>query len=451
MGIAFVALYESALDIVQLVKALVIYHPSLISRWQVFSLSPGCAKPLRWFYWHHAASACVCLSAITIQAPNCAFSSPAFHAISSIVDICKASKEGSRAKRMLPTLLRLQGRASEALRIAIKSGRQSGEDPASCPDDDLDHLQNSARLRRAEPPRQPIDAEFNEYVRYSASPTPRPTSAGRLPHSTMVTDDASPVSMSSIATSDTMVEVIVNEYGGQIWSLPLRGAVPTPPPEGTTLEGPPARSPLGSRVKPKQSLKRPRRSTVQATGPDEASVEQSIPLSGSATIDAVIGTALDNSSWQPMLLSHPVPTFGPPTWVVASPPPRPPIPAHNRTNSYPPVTRLAPLVEADERGAGSSGPSLSGDANAAYQYILSQVGLPSYFATPHGSTAETRHLVPAPEIIATGLATLSETPQLPGEVIDPLNFHSPDQLEGEDDFDFDMFVHHMPDGYVVNE
>lgn len=34
-GTSFVALYESAQEIVQLVKQLVVYHPSLIARWSV--------------------------------------------------------------------------------------------------------------------------------------------------------------------------------------------------------------------------------------------------------------------------------------------------------------------------------------------------------------------------------------------------------------------------------
>ena len=46
-GASFVALYESAQEIVQLVKQLVIYHPSLIARW--------------WFFWFHAFSSAVCL------------------------------------------------------------------------------------------------------------------------------------------------------------------------------------------------------------------------------------------------------------------------------------------------------------------------------------------------------------------------------------------------------
>ena len=35
VGASFLALYESAQEIVQLVKQLVIYHPSLIARWYV--------------------------------------------------------------------------------------------------------------------------------------------------------------------------------------------------------------------------------------------------------------------------------------------------------------------------------------------------------------------------------------------------------------------------------
>jgi len=46
-GDSFVGAYESAQDIVQIVKQLVIYHPSLIARW--------------WFFWFHAFTASVCL------------------------------------------------------------------------------------------------------------------------------------------------------------------------------------------------------------------------------------------------------------------------------------------------------------------------------------------------------------------------------------------------------
>lgn len=46
-GDSFVALYESAQDIVQIVKMLVIYHPSLIARF--------------WFYWFHHLTSAVCL------------------------------------------------------------------------------------------------------------------------------------------------------------------------------------------------------------------------------------------------------------------------------------------------------------------------------------------------------------------------------------------------------
>lgn len=46
-GDSFVALYEGAEDVVNIVKQLVISHPSLIARW--------------WFFWFHAFSAAVCL------------------------------------------------------------------------------------------------------------------------------------------------------------------------------------------------------------------------------------------------------------------------------------------------------------------------------------------------------------------------------------------------------
>jgi hypothetical protein len=46
-GSSFVALYESATEIIFIVKQLVMYHPSLVARW--------------WFYWFHAYSSAVCL------------------------------------------------------------------------------------------------------------------------------------------------------------------------------------------------------------------------------------------------------------------------------------------------------------------------------------------------------------------------------------------------------
>lgn len=46
-GSSFDALYESAQEIVYIVRQLVMYHPSLIARW--------------WFFWFHAYSSAVCL------------------------------------------------------------------------------------------------------------------------------------------------------------------------------------------------------------------------------------------------------------------------------------------------------------------------------------------------------------------------------------------------------
>lgn len=44
---AFHACYESCTDIVNIIKHLVLYHPSLTARW--------------WFFWFHALSAATCL------------------------------------------------------------------------------------------------------------------------------------------------------------------------------------------------------------------------------------------------------------------------------------------------------------------------------------------------------------------------------------------------------
>jgi hypothetical protein len=62
VGASFLALYESAQEIVQLVKQLVIYHPSLIARWYVSRLVQLEVQTNdRWFFWFHAYSAAVCL------------------------------------------------------------------------------------------------------------------------------------------------------------------------------------------------------------------------------------------------------------------------------------------------------------------------------------------------------------------------------------------------------
>ncbi|WVQ79861.1 hypothetical protein IAT38_001961 [Cryptococcus sp. DSM 104549] len=136
LGTSFVALFESAQEIVQLVKALVIYHPSLVARW--------------WFFWFHAFSSAVCLAAIAIRAPTCAFASPSFHGMSIVCDISAAAREGCRAKKGLPILLRLRKRAHEALVAASRSKKSKTTGEGSGEEDDLSHLVGSAKLRRVQ-------------------------------------------------------------------------------------------------------------------------------------------------------------------------------------------------------------------------------------------------------------------------------------------------------------
>ncbi|WVF69574.1 hypothetical protein IAT40_004352 [Kwoniella sp. CBS 6097] len=182
LGPSFVALFESAQEIVQLVKTLVIYHPSLVARW--------------WFFWFHAFSSAVCLSAIVIRAPTCAFASPAFHGMSIVCDISAAAREGCRAKKGLPILLRLKKRAHEALVAATRS-KNKGNPDASGEEDDLTHLAGSAKLRRVLPPL---------HKRAASSPS-GPAAIGMTnPNGLPGELTSSPNSAGSVATSATLAE-----------------------------------------------------------------------------------------------------------------------------------------------------------------------------------------------------------------------------------------------------
>ncbi|ORY28500.1 fungal-specific transcription factor domain-domain-containing protein [Naematelia encephala] len=104
---SFMALYESAQEIIHVVKQLVLYHPSLVARW--------------WFFWFHAFSSAVCLAAVAIRASSCAYASPSFHGLSTICDLSTAARAGSRARNGLSTLRKLRERAQIALASAASS------------------------------------------------------------------------------------------------------------------------------------------------------------------------------------------------------------------------------------------------------------------------------------------------------------------------------------------
>ncbi|KAL1412387.1 hypothetical protein Q8F55_000132 [Vanrija albida] len=130
---SFVALYESAQEIVQVVKQLVLYSPALAERW--------------WFFWFHVFSAAVCLAAIAIEAPTCGFATPAFSGLSIVCDLSAAARDGCRVKDGLGTLLRLRRRARDRLEhvqraqsIRPRPGSASSDDKARSDDDVLDRL-----------------------------------------------------------------------------------------------------------------------------------------------------------------------------------------------------------------------------------------------------------------------------------------------------------------------
>nr|XP_018265258.1 transcriptional regulatory protein [Kwoniella dejecticola CBS 10117]OBR87416.1 transcriptional regulatory protein [Kwoniella dejecticola CBS 10117] len=179
LGQTFVALFESAQEIVQLVKILVIYHPSLVARW--------------WFFWFHAFSSAVCLAAIVIRAPTCAFASPSFHGMSIVCDIAHAAREGCRAKKGLPILIRLRKRAHEALSAAGKSQNIPINSGLTTEEDDLSHLAGSAKLKRV---------QTSLHKRSSSSPGHNGLNGETTP---------SPQSGSSIATSATLAEPVMHE------------------------------------------------------------------------------------------------------------------------------------------------------------------------------------------------------------------------------------------------
>lgn len=198
-GSSFVALFENAQEIIHLVKALVIYHPSLVARW--------------WFFWFHAFSSAVCLcvvillssmcltdtiigsAAIAIRAPQCAFASPSFHAMSIVCDISAAAREGCRAKKGLPILLRLRKRAHEALVAESRTKNKVAAD-GSGEEDDLSHLVGSAKLRRVQAPlrRRSVSSSNGTGVAVGTGMT-----GG-------VDGTPSPSSGDSIATASTLVD-----------------------------------------------------------------------------------------------------------------------------------------------------------------------------------------------------------------------------------------------------
>ncbi|WVR09794.1 hypothetical protein IAU60_006870 [Kwoniella sp. DSM 27419] len=211
LGPSFIALFESAHEIVQLVKTLVIYHPSLVARW--------------WFFWFHAFSSAVCLAAIVIRAPKCAFASPAFHGMSIVCDISAAAREGCRAKKGLPILLRLRKRAHDALSAATRlKERSNPEVTTTTEEDDLSHLAGSAKLRRI---------QLSTPRRAGSSPNGPNASAGHV-HG-VGENTPSPTSGVSIATSATLAEPGV--YEGVVPGFPAdQSMYPTQqlPPLATT-------------------------------------------------------------------------------------------------------------------------------------------------------------------------------------------------------------------------
>ena len=140
--------------------------------------------------------------------------------MSIVCDISAAAREGCRAKRGLPILIRLRKRAHDSLVAANKPKAPSVFALGSPPEeDDLSHLISTAKLRRigSSPPQQ-LKAAPGETTQRQ----PQPGESGISPHS-----------QGSFATSTTLAEPHVYDDTNQYLVDPdqsrYAGMVPAPP------------------------------------------------------------------------------------------------------------------------------------------------------------------------------------------------------------------------------
>ena len=161
-------------------------------------------------------------SAIAIRAPSCAFSSPSFHGMCIVCDISAVARDGCRAKRGLPVLIRLRRRAHHALvnASAANATAVSGISFSSSEEDDLSHFVSAARLRRIgySPGQRLSSGVFDSGLAHQGGDMP-----------------PSPISQGSFATSITLAEPMAYDpMSGLIMDQPtFPGIVPPLPPEGT--------------------------------------------------------------------------------------------------------------------------------------------------------------------------------------------------------------------------
>lgn len=149
-------------------------------------------------------------AAIAIRAPNCAFASPAFHGMTIVCDISAAAREGCRAKKGLPILIRLRKRAQDTLvaasaKSAARKPKSGGDSTGtSLEEDDLSHLVSAAKLRR---------------VVVNSPPTGRAASLGHTPTGSAGNMETPSPTAPSAATSATLAEPLP-AYEGAVPPFP---------------------------------------------------------------------------------------------------------------------------------------------------------------------------------------------------------------------------------------
>ncbi|ORX34053.1 fungal-specific transcription factor domain-domain-containing protein [Kockovaella imperatae] len=441
-GKSFVSLFENALEIINSLNALIIYHPSLVTRW--------------WFYWNHCASACVCLAAVAIRAPNCPFASPAYHALTRAVGICQALKDGTRAKRVLPPLIRLQERASDALHGQTQDATGlRGTNGSHSPDEDLAHLTSIARLRRLDEQAQKSqDSPEGDYLLSQTKQTGRSSESDLSP--SLEGADHSPLSVGSMATSDTMVDFMTTtDIGtGGIIVMPSRGAVPPPPPELQSAAGAlenadgQVGAPAITSARIRKSLKRLRRTTVSSLETCEESNDSGQALSVSRGFEHQpdhYGTSGSTSHGHVDLNTD---------RTRGQRPVNPAQPHADLTRPTELWTALSDIVSSSTststnavQNTGHGHP-----AEAAYHYLLVQAGQMPYTPTP---TQYPNHYTASLLFSNTpwggaGSTTAREQPANTMNVYPSACTGSVPILdEMPEDFDFELYVNQLADGCIL--
>lgn len=144
--------------------------------------------------------------------------------MSIVCDISAAAREGCRAKKGLPILLRLRKRAHEALVAASRAKNKVAAD-GSGEEDDLSHLVGSAKLRRVQAPlrRRSVSSSNGTGVAVgtgmTAPGTPSPNSGGSIATASTLVDNGLYEGVVPAFSGNQTTPAMGNSYPASSYSL----------------------------------------------------------------------------------------------------------------------------------------------------------------------------------------------------------------------------------------